>query len=143
MSDRIPSARQPHAALGAALWAAQVFVALSFFLAAGMKLFMPIGQLAGIWPWTGDLSPMVVHLLGMIDLAGGLGVLLPSLMRIWPGLTVFAAVSCIALQLSAMVFHGSRGEFAALPVNVVLLICCAFIFWGRWKKAPVLPRTAV
>jgi len=124
------------------LWAAQVFIAIAFCLGGTMKLAMPIPQLAGMWPWAGDIPSSLVRLMGMIDLLGGIGILLPSLTRIKPGLTILAAAGCIALQLCAIIFHSSRTEFSALPVNFVLIAGSIFILWGRWKKIPVNERPA-
>lgn len=126
--------------LNISIWIAQVFVALSFCAGGVMKLALPISELAAMWPWTGDLPPAIVRLLGAIDLLGGAGILLPSLTRIRPRLAVLAAACGIALQCCAMVFHASRGEFAALPVNIVLGALCVFVLWGRWRKCPVVPR---
>lgn len=81
----------------------------------------------------------MVRGLGVIDVLGGIGVFLPALTRIKPDLTVLAALGCVALQVYAMVFHISRGEIAATPVNVVFLALSAFVLWGR-RKLPVLPR---
>lgn len=117
-----------------ALWLAQGLVAVAFCWGGIMKLATPIGQLALTWPWAGDLPVGAVRLLGMIDLAGGIGVLLPALSRIKPGLTRFAAIGCAALQVCAMVFHAARGEFSVLPVNAVLLVLSALIAWGRWNR---------
>ena len=130
--------------LGIGLWTVQVLVAISFCSGAVMKLWMPIHQLAAIWPWAGDLPAVLVRSLGVIDLAGGLGVLLPALMRIKPGLTVLAALGCIALQLCAVVFHATRGELSALPVNGVLIALCVVIAWGRWsaRALPIRARAA-
>lgn len=110
-----------------AAWLAQGFVALSFGAGAIMKLGLPIARLAALWPWTGDLPVLAVRALGVVDLAGALGVSVPALLG-WPrGLTRLAAIGCVALQTCAMVFHASRGEFAALPVNVALLAASAVI----------------
>jgi hypothetical protein len=51
--------------------------------------------------------------------------------RIRPGLTAIAARCCILLQVCAMIFHTTRGEYGALPVNLVLIAACALIAWGR------------
>ena len=111
-----------------ALWFAQWFVAVSFGAGAAMKLAMPIPQLAAIWPWAGDLSVFSVRALGVIDLAGAIGIVLPALLR-WPAkLTALAALGCSALQACAMIFHATRGEFSALPVNVALLAASAATF---------------
>ncbi|AJC83002.1 DoxX family protein (plasmid) [Rhizobium etli bv. phaseoli str. IE4803] len=55
-------------------------------------------------------------------------------------LTVLAAIGCVLLQIAAMIFHLSRGEAPALPLNVILLGLSAFILWGRGRRAPVTPR---
>lgn len=116
-----------------ALWIAQLFVAASFGWAGYLKLATPIPQLAAMWPWAGELPVGAVRLLGLIDLAGGIGVLLPALTRIKPWLTVLAAWCCVVLQICAMVFHVSRGEIGVLPVNMVFLVACGFIAWGRGR----------
>ena len=141
-SKVLPAPRTESRALNISLWAAQIFIAVSFCVAGAMKLAMPINQLAGIWPWSGELPTAFVRLLGVIDFAGGAGVLLPSLTRVKPGLTVLAALGCVLLQLCAMVFHGSRGESAVLPVNIVFMAVCGFILWGRWKGIPIHSRTS-
>lgn len=124
-----------------ALWAAQIMVALVFCAAGLVKFFTPISQLSGMLPWAGELPPVLVRTLGVIDLAGGLGVLLPSLTRVLPRLAVQAALGCIALQLCAIAFHLSRGEASVLPLNLVLLPLCVFIFWGRGKRFPIAAST--
>jgi hypothetical protein len=66
--------------------------------------------------------------------------LVPSLTRIMPRLTVIAAMAATVLQILAIAFHVSRGEAALTPLNFVLLALIVFIFWGRSKKAPIAPR---
>lgn len=133
----LPLTDKQRGALKIGLWIAQWLFAVSFVGAALMKLAMPIAQLAAMWPWTGELAPILVRLLGVIDLLGGIGVLLPSLTRIKPRVTVVTAVACIALQLCAIAFHASRGELSALPVNVAFIAIAIFIAWGRWSGHPV------
>lgn len=98
-----------------------------------------MSELAAMRPWTGEAGAWVVRGLGAIDLAGGLGVLLPSLPRIRPSLTVTAALGCILLQVGAVLFHAARGEFLAPPVNAVCMGLSLLIFWGR-RQRPVQPR---
>ena len=112
--------------------AVQIVLFAAFATGAGIQLLMPIARLSAIWPWTGALSRPAVRGIGVIDLAGGLGVVLPMLTGIRPGLTVVAAIGCVLLQACAMAFHLSRHERSALPVNVVLLAMALFIAWGRW-----------
>jgi uncharacterized membrane protein YphA (DoxX/SURF4 family) len=123
-----------------ALWIAQILVAAVFIMAGLTKFMTPIPELAKMMPWTGELPLAFVRSIGLIDVAGGIGILLPALTRIKPNLTVLAALCCVVLQIFAIVFHASRGEFKVLPLNFVLLPLAAFVWWGRSKKAPILPR---
>ena len=119
------------------LWAAQALVFAAFVLFGCMKLFMPVESLAGMWIWPGEVPVAFLRTMGVIDVAGGVGILVPALTRILPRLTVWAALGCVALQLSAIAFHGLRGEFIALPLNFILLALCVFVLWGRTKKATI------
>ena len=123
-----------------ALWTAQALVAAMFCMSGFMKLATPIHELAAMMPWAGQVPPGFVRFIGLVDFVGGIGILLPALTRIKPRLTVLAALGCVVLQVLAFGFHAWRGEFAVLPVNVVLLALSAFVFWGRSKKVPVAPR---
>lgn len=122
------------------LWLAQVMLALVYIPAGSMKLFAPVAQVAANIPWAGDVSEIFLRFIGVVDLSAGLGVLLPSLTRIYPRLTIVAAVSSIVLQLLAMVFHASRGEIMVIPFNLFLIVLAAFVAWGRSKKVRILPR---
>ena len=115
------------------LWIAQVLLAAILIWAAGMKLFQPIEELAMMWPWTGQVSPALVKLTGIIDILGALGLILPSLLRIKPNLTPIAAIGVIALMVCASIFHIVRGEAAAIGVNIVFALVAGFIAWGRLR----------
>jgi hypothetical protein len=130
----------PGKSLKIGLWAAQFVIFALFVLFGGMKLLMPVDQLASMWGWPGQVPAWILHLMGAIDVAGGLGVLLPAATRILPRLSVLAALGCSLLQSAAIIFHLSRGEASVTPLNFVLLALSLFILWGRGKKAPVLPR---
>lgn len=92
-------------------------------------------------PWAGEVSPVFLYVTALFDLLGGLGVLLPSLTRIQPQLTVVAALGCVALQVCAVVFHVARGEAAETPVNFFFAGVAIFVAWGRSVKAPIAART--
>lgn len=124
------------------LWAAQIVLGLMYIPAGAMKLFSPVAQVATQIPWAGDVPEWFLRMIGAIDLSAGLGVLLPALTRIAPGLTVWAAIGSIALQICALVFHLSRGEYFVAPVNLVLIALSLYVAWGRAKKAPIRAREA-
>ncbi|MFD1625344.1 DoxX family protein [Azospirillum griseum] len=125
--------------LGPGLWTVQGLLSLFFVYAGYTKLALPADQLAAMIPWTAQ-HPGLVPLTGTADLLGGLGILLPSLTRIQPRLTVLAALGIIILQVLALAFHLSRGEAAVVPMNVVLIALTAFVLWGRGRALPVQPR---
>jgi hypothetical protein len=130
----------PGRALRLGLWTAQILVAFAFVGSGLVKLTTPIPQLAAMMPWAGQYSETFVRSIALVDLAGGIGILLPALTRIWPRLTVLAALGCSVLQVFALVFHLSRGEAEVTPLNVVLLALSLFVLWGRNSKAPIAPR---
>lgn len=133
-------ARPASPVLNIGLWIAQVLIFAAFVLFGAMKLFMPISELAAMWHWPGEVPAPFVRFMGIVDTAGGIGVLLPALTRIRPRLTVLAALGCSVVQILAIIFHVSRGEAMVTPFNAVLLALSAFILWGRAKKAPIMPR---
>src|SRR3954468_882007 len=130
----------PGRALRLGLWAEQVLPAFVFVSAGQVKLLTPIPQLAAMMPFAGEYSETFVRSVALVDLAGGIGILLPALTRILPRLTVLAALGCSVLQVFAFVFHVSRGGAAPAPLNVVLLALSWFVLWGRGRKAPIAPR---
>jgi hypothetical protein len=115
-------------------------LALTFVGTGIWKLTTPIPALAAKFPWMGQVSPALLNTTAVFDILGGLGVLLPSATRIQPRLTILAALGCIALQASAIVFHVSRGEAANTPFNFLLVALSSFVAWGRRAKAPIAPR---
>ncbi|WP_027553481.1 DoxX family protein [Bradyrhizobium sp. Cp5.3] len=130
----------PGRALRIGLWIAQILISFVFISAGLVKLLTPIPQLAAMMPWAGEYSETFVRFVALVDLTGGIGILLPALTRILPRLTVLAALGCAVLQVLALVFHISRGEAAVTPLNVVLLALALFVLWGRNGKAPIAPR---
>jgi uncharacterized membrane protein YphA (DoxX/SURF4 family) len=136
MTTSIPAGKP----LRIGLWVAQVLVAVVFILAGFTKFTTPIPDLSKMMAWTGQTPEMFVRIIGLIDMAGGIGILLPALTRILPRLTVLAALCCSVLQVFAIVFHVSRGEAMMTPLNFVLLALSVFVFWGRSKRVPIAPR---
>ncbi|CCH02297.1 hypothetical protein FAES_4297 [Fibrella aestuarina BUZ 2] len=117
------------------LWVTQVLLALLFIGSGVFKLVTPIATLAQMWPWAGAY-PNLLRLTALLDVCGGVGIVLPALTQIRPRLTVLAALGCATLMLSAIVFHLARGEGANTPINVVVLALSLFVVWGRWATVP-------
>jgi hypothetical protein len=132
--------RPPSKGLNIALWIVQGLLCLTFVGTAVWKIATPISQLAAMIPWAGQVSPAFLYSTATFDLLGGLGVLLPSVTRIKPQLTVLAALGCVALMAAAIIFHFSRGEAPNTPFNFLLAALSLFVAWGRRTKAPIAPR---
>jgi putative oxidoreductase len=126
--------------LNIGLWTAQVVLATVFIMAGFMKTTLPIDQLSLSVPWAKDVPEALVRFIGISELLGGIGLLLPGVFRIKPRLTPYAASGLLTIQVCAMVFHISRGEFDVISFNLALALLASFIAWGRFKKVPVLTR---
>jgi putative oxidoreductase len=136
------TAARPSRAVHISLWITQVLLAAMFLMTGFMKLSQPIDALAGQLPWVTSVPEALVRFIGAAELAGALGLVLPSLTRIQPRLTALAALGLLVVMALASAFHISRGEGAMVPMNFVLAAIAAFIAWGRGKRAPIAPRNA-
>jgi uncharacterized membrane protein YphA (DoxX/SURF4 family) len=117
-----------------ALWIIQVLLALLFLFAGGMKLVMPVEEIIKQMPL--PLPGWFVRLIGVVEVLGAIGVILPWLVRIRPGLTPLAAAGLVIVMIGAVVYGLAAGDFASalMPVGVGLL--AAFVAYGRWRLTP-------
>ena len=118
------------------LWTAQVIVAGMFIMAGAVKTFTPIEELSVMIPWAKD-SQLLIRFIGIIEVLGALGLILPAALKILPRLTVWAAYGLTVTMVLASLFHIVRGEISATPTTIVLGLISAFIAWGRSTKAPI------
>ena len=102
------------------------------FLAAGLiKTFVPKNKLATNLAWTADASAGTVRLIGIAEVLGAIGLVLPWLTGIAPILTPLAAVGLAIIQALAIPVHMRRGEQKIVPVNIVLMLLALFVAIGR------------
>jgi uncharacterized membrane protein YphA (DoxX/SURF4 family) len=120
-----------------ALWSAQIALAVVFALAGWMKVSVPAAELAKM---ASGFPVAFLRFIGIAELAGSIGIILPALTRIAPVLTPLAASGLVIVMASAGVLHLVRGQFGELAVVVVLGALAYFVAWGRFKRAPVAPR---
>lgn len=119
------------------LWVVQVLLAAMFLLSGFMKVSMPIEKLAAMLPWATTVPAVLVRFIGLSELLGGLGLLLPSMLRIKPALTAWAGLGLATIMLLAIPFHISRSETPMIGMNAIFMVLALFVAWGRWKKAPI------
>ena len=139
-TQSITNQATPSKALNIILWIAQVLLAGMFLMSGFMKVAQPIEELAKMLPWASQVPEGLVRFIGISEVLGGLGLLLPAALRIKPQLTAWAAVGLALVMLFAAGFHAFRGETSAIGMNVILALVALFIAWGRFKKAPIRPR---
>jgi uncharacterized membrane protein YphA (DoxX/SURF4 family) len=115
------------------LWVVQTLLALLFLFAGVMKLILPLEQMKG----PVDLPGWFLRFIGVCETLGGLGLILPGLLRIRPGLTPLAAAGLVIIMIgaTAITLLGGGGVTALIPLFVGLL--AAFVAYGRWRLAPL------
>jgi putative oxidoreductase len=131
----------PRGAVHWALWAVQLLLAAMFLMAGVMKTTTPIPELAAQLVWPGEVPASLVRFIGASELLGGLGLVLPSALRIAPRLTPAAAIGLVTIMALAAPFHVVQGHgFGPVVFNLVLAGLAAFVAWGRLVAAPIPPR---
>ena len=88
------------------------------------------------------MPSVLVRLIGLAEVLGALGLVLPAATRIRPRLTALAAAALALDMVVATLFHLVRGEFSMLPATLILGAALAFVAWGRTVRLPVAPRAA-
>lgn len=106
-------------------------LALIYLLAGGMKATQPIAKLDAQMKWPGQY-PRLTRFVGIAEVLGAIGLILPLATGILVWLTPLAALGLALVQILAIGFHLRRGEAQIVPVNVVLLLLALFVAWGRW-----------
>ena len=122
------------------LWIVQALLALFFAGASGApKLLLPADQL----PMPIALPQAFTWFIGTCEVLGALGLILPGITRVRPGLTV-AAASCLALlTVCACVYQVMGGQPANGVFALVIGGLAAGVAYGRARLAPITPgRTA-
>ena len=115
-----------------ALWVVQVLLALMYGMAGAMKTFQTV-KAKEQFPWARNRSDEFVRFVGISELLGALGLILPSITGILPWLTVLAAMGLTLIQLLAIFTeHLPKKEFNVIPVNIVMLALSIFVILGRW-----------
>lgn len=120
-----------------ALWIIQVLLALVFVMAGVMKLTQPKEKIAAQMAWANDFSQNNIRLIGLVEVLGAIGLILPSLTRILPVLTPLAALGLVVTMVGAILTHLRRKETPNIAVNVVLLVLAAVVVYGRFVAVPL------
>jgi DoxX-like family len=121
-----------------ALWIVQALLALLFLFAGGIKLILPLDKLTG----PVELPGWFTRFIGVAEVLGGLGLILPSSLRIQPWLTPLAALGLVLIMIGAIVVPLVGGMIGVAVLSLVVGLLAAFVAYGRWRLAPIPPRAA-
>lgn len=119
------------------LWVIQGLLALAFLMAGSMKTFQPLESLKKNMAWVAVTPPALVRFVGIAELLGAIGLILPAITHIQPWLTIAAAVGLVIAMIGAAILHISRKEYAGLAAPLVLLLLALFIVVGRGMLSPL------
>jgi uncharacterized membrane protein YphA (DoxX/SURF4 family) len=115
-----------------ALWIAQGLLVAMYLMAGSMKTFQT-EEVRPTMTWTQGRSDAFVRFVGISELLGALGLILPTVTGILPWLTPIAAIGLALIQLLAIFSeHLPKKEYNVIPVNVLLLGMAVFVAFGRW-----------
>ena len=116
-----------------ALWIVQGLLALLFLFTGGTKLLLPLEELTAQIPLPG----WFVRFLGVAEVLGALGLILPGLTHVRPSLTPLAAAGLVIIMIGAVVLTLATGEVAMALIPLVVGLVAAFVAYGRWRLAPL------
>lgn len=123
------------------LWVAQITLAAVFLMAGFMKLTSaPTEMVAMGMLWAENAPVALIRFIGLAEVLGAVGLILPAATRIMPDLTKLAAAGLATIMVLAFGLHSYRGEFEVLPMNIIFFALAVLVIWGRTNKAPILPR---
>jgi hypothetical protein len=117
------------------LWTIQILLACIFLFAGGAKFVLPADQMTqGMPAW---LSISFLHFIGACEVLGAIGLILPGLLHIKPGLTPLAASGLTIIVIGATAVTVMGGMIATALFPLVTAVLAAFVAYGRWRLAPL------
>ncbi|HWP74811.1 MAG TPA: DoxX family protein [Methylomirabilota bacterium] len=120
-----------------ALWILQILLGLLFLFSGSMKFVMSVAEMTKDMP---SMPGWFLHFIGVMEILGGLGLILPSLLRIRPGLTPLAAAGLVIIMSGATAITLSTMGVGPAVLPLIVGILCAFVAYGRWRVAPLSAR---
>jgi hypothetical protein len=119
------------------LWIVQAFLALFFGLASGLpKLILPLDMLAMPLP----LPELFVRSIGVAEVLGALGLILPGITRIRTGLTPLAASGLVLLTICATVYQLLARQPESAVFAAAMGLIAASVAYGRWHVRPLTTK---
>jgi uncharacterized membrane protein YphA (DoxX/SURF4 family) len=105
----------------------QGILALIFLMAGMMKSTKPKDKLVKSLPWVNDFSLQTVRFIGVSELLGAIGIIVPQLTGIYPSLSPVAAVGLAVIMVLASVHHLPKKEYKEVSFNTTLFILAVIV----------------
>ena len=122
------------------LWILQILLALIFIMTGSMKLIQKkeavlerMGEQMG---WVNDFTQQQLYLIGLLEIASALGLILPALTGIFPILVPLAAVGLAFVMAGAAITHLRRRERSMMVITIVIMLAALFVANGRFNVVP-------
>jgi hypothetical protein len=114
------------------LWIIAGLLAAAFLFSGTFKLVLPRDKYIAAQPWAADAPPWAPVAIGILELLGAIGVIMPAILGVAPILVPVAATGLALIMAGAVAMHLRRRELAALGPSAVLLILAVALAWGRF-----------
>ena len=112
-----------------AYWIIAGLLAVFYLYAGGKKVVQSRERLRPMMGWVDRVPMPLVRTIGVLETLGAVGLILPPLTSIAPGLAVAAAIGLVLIQVGGIALHLSRGEARLIGLNVALLVAAAATAW--------------
>lgn len=120
-----------------ALWIIQILLALLFLFAGGTKLILPAETLQAMGSPNQIILPgLLLKFIGLCEVLGALGLILPGLLRKQPSLTPLAAAGLVIIMIGAVALTIAGDGVVAGIVPLLTAVLCAFVAYGRSRLVP-------
>ncbi|WP_213814293.1 DoxX family protein [Glaciihabitans sp. dw_435] len=112
-----------------AYWIVAGLLAFFYLYSGGTKIVQSKEKLQPMMKWL-DVTPMAaVRAIGIVEVLGAIGLILPPLTNIAPVLALVSAIGFVLVQIGAIIVHLARGEARQLGLNIGLLVLAGVAIW--------------
>ena len=121
--------------MNVALWIVAGLLAAAYLFSGGGKLIMSREKMASISPhakWVEDFSASSVKAIGVLEILGAMGLILPAALDIAPVLVPLAALGLMLVMVGAVATRIRRREFKVMLADLAYLVLTGFVTWGRF-----------
>lgn len=118
--------------MNTALWIVQIVLALVFVVTGGLKLVLPLDKIAERMGKKDGFSPRVMRIIGLLEVMGAVGIVLPAWTEILPWLTPLSAGGLMLTMVGAAFENVRHKHFPMIMLNFLLGVLAIFVIYGRF-----------